>query len=267
MKNLLLKICLIFIFFFFLILIFLKKIFRKTRKKKEIFIFSVEDFENSSISNPVYSEKLILNFKKFHIDKLEKYELQKISSQTDIFIFCEEDEKQEILNFVFNFNNNNKNQIKILNKSELKLGNKYIIFTEKFFQQKNEKILFKYFKKSNSYRSDFCFFQKFKENFEYRLKIKISSKKKNDLLSNIKFNLEDLYKFKYYEKYKSKYLVFNLKEELEFNKNYLQLKNNYLIDFNKQNYISKYYIDDILFEILKYLDMKTLIHKFLKKKN
>jgi hypothetical protein len=196
------------------------------------------------------------------------------------FFYETEEEKKEIFDLV----EKNKQVIKIFSKQDedilinqkkkidLEIGDIEIIekferlnvFTKSFIVQKNEEKLFNFLdKKLTNFNTSCLLFKTLKKNVESRT----LSYHKNyipkfiPLLKDIKFNFDKLTKFVEYEFFKKKYLIFDEKEENEFNENFKKIQEIYNKDQEKQKKISKKFINEILFEIVKFLDLLFFFKK------
>jgi len=84
------------------------------------------------------------------------------------------------------------------------------------------------------------------------------SKKFFNLVNNIEFEFEKLIKFKNYNILEKK---LNFMNEEKFDENFIILKTNYFNNYNNTKFISSIFANEILLEILKFLDLETLISK------
>jgi hypothetical protein len=156
-----------------------------------------------------------------------------------------------------------KKEEKILKRFKMKRCNdKYqnYVFSESFFQKKNEKILFNFLNFKDNITLNGCLFETFKRKFLKERKFIFLDKRVTELIKKIDFNFEKLIKFRNFNKFNKKNLIFNSIKEKEFNENFKKNENIYHLDLEvNQKRISKIFLDEILLEIIKFLDIETLL--------
>jgi hypothetical protein len=179
------------------------------------------------------------------------------------FFYETEEEKKLIFDFVEKnkqiiiYEIDKKKYYNVFTNKSIIIKEKYLkkinVFTKSFITQKNNKKLFPLLdKKLNNFKTNSFLFEKFKKKIKSRTlnnHYKISEKIVL-LLKNIKFNLY----FEKFEKFKKIYLIFDEKEVAKFNENYKKIEKNFNYDENQKR-ISKKFINEILFEIIKFIDL------------
>jgi hypothetical protein len=179
------------------------------------------------------------------------------------FFYETEEEKKLIFDFVEKnkqiiiYEIDKKKYYNVFTNKSIIIKEKYLkkinVFTKSFITQKNNKKLFPLLdKKLNNFKTNSFLFEKFKKKIKSRTlnnHYKISEKIVL-LLKNIKFNLY----FENFENFKKIYLIFDEKEVAKFNENYKKIEKNFNYDENQKR-ISKKFINEILFEIIKFIDL------------
>jgi hypothetical protein len=198
------------------------------------------------------------------------------------FFFSTEEENKEMNNFYeknknyFNLLKDNKDEKKKIKEDEEKKNEKeeeeiilqINVLTESFFIQKNVEKFFGFLDDSYTNLNSNCFsFKSFKKYVENRILNITNENKKNkkirESIKKINFDFKNLIKFENYEKFKIENFLLNEKEEKEFNNNFKIIENCYFKEQEKQKKISKIFINEILVEIIKFIDLKTLINTVL----